>query len=411
MIQTPYDESVASTPRYLIRRNTEFASAVLNGDETDIPEDWSVARIGETIRFRLGRTPKKEGDNYAGSVPWITISDIKKKHVSDYSAWIGPEVAGAIVPAGTLLGSFKMSVGRFAFTTEASATNEALIAIRPEDTDDDLEFLYHLLPDIFIGNAELNGQGIPLLNTKKIKELDYPRPPLRVQSAIASLLNLQASVCAKIGEAIASQEMALKVSRRRLVADVSNGNGWTETRIQDIAEIVSGQSPDSGSIGNSDGIEFHQGCSHFGRFVLHHSGKYATAARKTAPAGSILFSVRAPVGDVCRLDRKIAIGRGLAAIIPEANASFLYHSLEENRQSIAALGTGTTFEGIKSRDLASFKIKSPPPAEQKAISDILDAQLGTIRTLHTLLDTEKSKFQWLRRQLLSGKFDVAELQP
>src|SRR3990172_4405268 len=92
---------------------------------------------------------------------------------------------------------------------------------------------------------------------------------------------------------------------------------WVLHSLSDVAEVVMGQSPDS-KFYNSEGrgMPFLQGCAQFGR-AIPDTPISCSAPTKLAPAGSILFSVRAPVGDINRADRDYCIGRGLAAVVPK----------------------------------------------------------------------------------------------
>jgi len=94
--------------------------------------------------------------------------------------------------------------------------------------------------------------------------------------------------------------------------------GWSRVRLPEITEITMGQSP-PGSTYNSkgQGLPFFQGKVDFGeRYPTPRV--WCTQPKKTANAGDVLISVRAPVGPTNVADRKCIIGRGLAALSPLA---------------------------------------------------------------------------------------------
>lgn len=160
----------------------------INGEMKEIPSDWEVDKISKNIKFSIGNTPAKIDGNYNGSIPWITISNLIEKNINQYTAKIKKLSNVKLLPSGTLLGSFKMSVGKFGFTTQECATNEAIVAIKPNDTVNNINYLYYTLPSVFLDNAEPNGQGTLLLNTTKIKDLDYIVPTFNNQIKISLLL-------------------------------------------------------------------------------------------------------------------------------------------------------------------------------------------------------------------------------
>lgn len=163
----------------------------VNGDMTEIPKDWDISSIRKTITLNMGSTPKKESNNYEGELPWITITNLTNKKISQYTAKIKKTKNIKIFPKGTLLISFKMSVGKAGFTTEDSAINEAIMGIQQQENGNYLDYLYYCLPNIFLKNAMPNGQGLLLLNQEKIKDLNFISPRFSEQSRVASILSNQ----------------------------------------------------------------------------------------------------------------------------------------------------------------------------------------------------------------------------
>lgn len=170
------------------RKIIDFKNMEVNLINSSNKINLRTVKLNDIIAFSMGNTPKKIDDNYNGDIPWITISNLKSKYINNYTAFVKNSKSIKIIPKDTLIGSFKMSVGRFGFTTEDCCTNEAIIAIRKEDTKENLDYLYYLLPKYFNDNAEKNGQGIPLLNSKKIKDIMVDIPKLEDQNKIVDFL-------------------------------------------------------------------------------------------------------------------------------------------------------------------------------------------------------------------------------
>ena len=132
-------------------------------------------------------------------------------------------------------------------------------------------------------------------------------------------------------------------------------------KLGDVAEINMGQSPNS-KYYNSDrkGIEFLQGIRTFGENYPSFD-TYTTQYNKISKKGDILFSVRAPVGKVNWSDRKIAIGRGLAAlnVLPNFSSKYVYYFLKKVGSQINSISSGTVFSSINKKELANVKILIP----------------------------------------------------
>jgi len=130
-----------------------------------------------------------------------------------------------------------------------------------------------------------------------------------------------------------------------------------------------GQSPDSSSYNSKDGMEFHQGKTHFTDKIISTSGIFTTDARKIAPPHSNILCVRAPVGVVNITDREIAIGRGLCALVPQCDieTDFMFYWLQSLSNSFISKATGSTFKAISVDVVKSEVIPLPPYSEQMRI--------------------------------------------
>ena len=127
------------------------------------------------------------------------------------------------------------------------------------------------------------------------------------------------------------------------------GKAWQIVNIGEIADVISGQSPEGKFYNNNgDGLPFYQGKADFGEIYLNNPQKWTTQVTKIAEQKDILMSVRAPVGPVNICPFRICIGRGLAAIRPKKDLDFLFlfYVLRENQEIIKGYGSGSTFEAI-----------------------------------------------------------------
>ncbi|WP_071676055.1 restriction endonuclease subunit S [Nioella nitratireducens] len=163
--------------------------------------------------------------------------------------------------------------------------------------------------------------------------------------------------------------------------------GWEGKKIGEIASIIMGQSPSSDTY-NTDrkGIPFFQGKADFG--AKYPTVRYwCTAPSKIAPKDAILFSVRAPVGDINRNNTEACIGRGLAALSGvTVEQDFLFHSLTFSKKEFDALGQGSTFEAINGSELRNFLLPIPPLPEQKKIAAILTSVDEVIESTQKQID-------------------------
>ena len=217
-----------SLPAVTMSANTQWKTVEVNGEDVEIPQGWYVKKIGNDINFTLGYTPSKTGTNYKGDIPWITISNLDNSgHVKNFTALI-KNSRTRILPKGSLIGSFKMTIGRFGITCMDAVTNEAIVGAAPNDAPlHDLNYLRFALVSPFKKGAVTNGQGVQLLNTKIIKSLQFISPQKSEQTLIAQILTTQEEHISLLDKAIELEEQRLAwltdelLSGRILVEEVT----------------------------------------------------------------------------------------------------------------------------------------------------------------------------------------------
>ena len=141
---------------------------------------------------------------------------------------------------------------------------------------------------------------------------------------------------------------------------------WEERELGEITQITMGQSPNSENYASNpnDNILV-QGNADIKNGRVY-PRVWTTQVTKTAKVNDIIFSVRAPVGDIAITDYDVVIGRGVASI---KGSKFIFYSLKQLklRGYWNKLSTGSTFDSINSNDLKSTKIPLPSLPEQEAI--------------------------------------------
>ncbi|MCI6107218.1 MAG: restriction endonuclease subunit S [Candidatus Faecimonas sp.] len=128
-------------------------------------------------------------------------------------------------------------------------------------------------------------------------------------------------------------------------------------KLNEIAIITMGQSPSSKYYNNNgDGMPFLQGRTTFGDKYPSFD-TWTTNWNKEAQSNDLLFTVRAPVGDINISPTRIAIGRGLAAIHPKSiSYKYLYYLLLSNTNQFITSSVGTIFDSINKEALESVEL-------------------------------------------------------
>ena len=189
----------------------------------EIPEHWEVRSVRNSFLFETGFTPSTEKDYYydENGFTWITIADLKGKYLSKSKLSISHrflnENSKNIVLKGSLLYSFKLSVGKVAFAQKDLYTNEAIFSILP-NLSYDLRYYYYSLPKQIIKNASENIYGAKMLNQKLIKQAKIVFPPKPEQTAIANFLDYKLE---KIDRFITKKKQLIKLLNEKKAAIIN----------------------------------------------------------------------------------------------------------------------------------------------------------------------------------------------
>ena len=164
----------------------------------DLPDSWAWVRFGQYVRMSIGKTPPRGETKYwtNGKYPWVSISDMSdygmvtttKESVSEYAK----SLFGEISPVGTLIMSFKLTVGRTSLLNTSAYHNEAIISIYPfvDKNCQARNYLFHILPIISnLGDSKDAIKG-KTLNSKSLNNLLLPLPPLDEQGRIVAMIEL-----------------------------------------------------------------------------------------------------------------------------------------------------------------------------------------------------------------------------
>lgn len=175
------------------------------------------------------------------------------------------------------------------------------------------------------------------------------------------------------------------------------------TTLAALADITMGQSPDSALCNtNEQGLPFLQGCAEFGQ-KNPRAMVFCESAVRTAKAGSVLISVRAPVGTMNYADQDYCVGRGLAAFKANpslSNSVFLKHAVELNSGYLHRRSQGSTFAAVSSEDIRKIPVPKFSLAQQNKIAGILDGIDTTIEKTEALIE----KYQQIKAGLMHDLF-------
>jgi len=101
------------------------------------------------------------------------------------------------------------------------------------------------------------------------------------------------------------------------------------------------------------------------------------------PAGSIVLSKRAPIGQVAVLAEEACSNQGCFLLTPRnaTDTRFFYYWLSVQTEYLQVLGCGSTFMELSTDELKSLSVPQPSLRQQRAIADYLDCETARLDAL------------------------------
>ena len=199
-------------------------------EETGLPEGWEIKRADELFDIKIGKTPPREQEEWFREddlgVKWASIKDINNAWVYIHNTSERITEEGVlkfnmnVAPKGTVILSFKLTVGKVTITTEDFVTNEAIAHFNfKKGGVMGKEFLYCYLKSFnydSLGSTSSIGTAI---NSKIVKAMPILLP---ANEALNLFSKNAVSIFDQINN-LQNQNLILKEARDILLPRLMNG--------------------------------------------------------------------------------------------------------------------------------------------------------------------------------------------
>ena len=396
---------------------------------------WEYMKLGDICtKIGSGATPK------GGSTVYVEngTSFIRSQNIYNLSfkydglVYINDEASeklkGVTIEAkDILLNITGDSVARTCIVPEGvlpARVNQHVAIIRPKKGIINPIFLNYYLASPFmqsymLGLAVGKGASRNAITKMMIEDFEVPCPRIDLQEKIVDILSAYDNLIENNQKQIKLlEEVAQRLYKEWFIdlrfpghenLEIVDGipKDWQKGTLESFVDVIMGQSPKSIFYNqDGEGIAFHQGVGSYGdRFVI--DSIYSTSTTRIAEAGSILLSVRAPVGRLNITKNRIIIGRGLAALRQKNNyQSFLFYMLKEFFFRDNIVGNGSIFASITKNELLSLSFTFPNKKLIKRFNDVaisIDKKIEYLDMQIGLLTGARDR---LLPKLMSGEIEV-----
>jgi type I restriction enzyme S subunit len=305
----------------------------------------------------------------------------------------------------------------------------AYVVARPLDNVEPRFYIYLFRTTAYMREVDFASRGIVpdrnRLYWQYFKPLLSPAPPTEEQRLIADFLDAYTAQVQRLIGAKRRTIAILDEQRDQIIEAVLERQGIAsapEMMLKRALEAIVGGSTPSPNPAFWDGnvvwvtppdISASDRLSG-SRRTLTAAGLQNCAA-SVVPAGSVILTSRAPVGNIAIADVPVATNQGCKALVPNAekiSSEFLAMTVRRLVPLMRVLSTGTTFQEISTARLGAMKINVPPLQKQSDMLDAIKAETepfsGAKRRVFSEIDLILEYRDSLINAVVTGQLDVRE---
>ena len=373
-----------------------------------------IKMLGQVADVRIGGTPSRNNSAFfGGDNLWVSIAEMNGTTIYDTKEKLSNEGVRAsnvkLIPKGTTLLSFKLSIGKTAIAGADLYTNEAIAGLIPLDDTASNEYLFQLFSSnmIALENVDYKAFG-KSLNSTYLKQVIIPLPPIVIQQKIVA-------ECLKIEKELYEAKDRISGLQDEIKNIVSNVKG-KRTKLGDIYKISSGGTPSrrnsaywiNGDIPWVTTTEVTNGIITSTNECITKSGLENSSA-KIFPKDSLIIAMYgqgSTRGRTAKLGIEACTNQACAVLYEkkiEVETDYVWFYMQSQYEKLRSISHGSVRPNLNANDIINYEIQLPTLAEQKTIVSKIHAIEDEITSLKAICDEAPArKKAILHRELIEG---------
>lgn len=301
-------------------------------------------------------------------------------------------------------------------------STEYIVFRAREGVDED--YLYYLVSSPIVREPAIKSMvgssGRQRVQTDVVKNLKIEIPPIGEQKSIGKMLrDLDDKI--KLNNAINNnlEEQLLAYYRELFIINAKAT--WKAGTIADLGSVVGGSTPSKKKpeYYTDNGIAWitpkDLSNDHF-KFITHGEiditeQGFANSSAVRMPAGTVIFSSRAPIGYIAIADGEVTTNQGFKSVIPfaEIGTAYVYCFLRENITIIENMASGSTFKEISGSTMKIVPAIIPDSNTLSLFRGYADTIFNQQRNNEAEIKRLSSIRDLLLPRLMSGEIDVSSI--
>ena len=321
------------------------------------------------------------------------------------------------LPPGVITGRYG-TIGQVFYSTEPYWPLNTTLYVE-DFKGNDPEFIYYFLKTVYW--EQFSGKSaVPGINRNDVHRLEVVWPPIKEQKNIAAILTAfddKIKLNQKINDNLEQQAYTYFV---RLFIENANP-AWHISTISDLGTVIGGGTPSKTKqeYYTENGIAWitpKDLSADKSKFIAHGKNDiselgYRNSSVTIMPAGTVLFSSRAPIGYIAIASNEVTTNQGFKSVVPHAGIGtpYVYYFLIHNLPLIESKASGSTFKEVSGSVMNSMEAIIPDTSTLTKFNDFC----CPLFKMQEKLEQENRHLANLRDSLLpkfmSGEIDASDI--
>lgn len=353
-------------------------------------QGWKTCKFADVFDLQMGKTPSRDNPTYWGDDNmWVSIADMnEQKYISATKEGITDiavqESGIKPIPQGTVIMSFKLSIGKVSIATSKLYTNEAIMGfIEKEKGTLVPEYLYYYLKGYKWEGANKAAMGMTL-NKKTIADNTISYPPIAEQEKIVAELDCLSGIIVKKKQQLKELDnLAQSIFYEMFGENAEGRNKWKIAKLGNVCKTTSGGTPSKGH------PEYYEGgdipwlrSGEVNKMNIHETELFITeeglnnSSAKWFPKDTVVIAMYgATVGQVGILCNSMTTNQAICGIFPNETfiPIYLYHFLLSKKPEYLEIATGGAQANISQNIVRDTVISCPPLALQQDFASKIES--------------------------------------
>ena len=206
-------------------------------------------KLKDIFDLQMGKTPPRNNQDYwnTNDNKWISIADLSKtgKYISKTKECLSDDAVKnsgiKVIPANTVVMSFKLSIGKTAITAEDMYSNEAIMAFHDRHVVEILpEYIFYMFK--YKNWDESSNKAVmgQTLNKATLSEVVVEICPIEKQREIVTILDKMMDILSGREQELQLLDDLIKARFVELFGDENNSKNWDIVNVEEVADVQVG---------------------------------------------------------------------------------------------------------------------------------------------------------------------------